>query len=203
MLIGPFDLEKPVGKKQQYVSSAQLTRRAVVFCVTKDPEHRIGLRSVKRERLSASPLPVNPKRGRVSRICIVQFATGNVGQQIQCRYKDRCAFFSRNSSAYLASCSSAFLRAVMSRVVDTKPISSPLSSRRDIFVTDIQTLFPERLIDSSTDWTTASPDRNMRRSSAWNFAAILGGRKSNKVLPTTSSVFVAPRNKQWERLSKI
>ena len=61
----------------------------MVFCVTKDPEHRIGLPSVKRERLSASPLPVNPKRGRVSRICIVQFATGNVGHQIQCRYKDR------------------------------------------------------------------------------------------------------------------
>ena len=39
----------------------------------------------------------------------------------------------------------------MSRVVDTKPISSPLSSRRDIFVTDIQTLFPKGSIDSSTD----------------------------------------------------
>src|ERR1700680_2324180 len=45
----------------------------------------------------------------------------------------------------------SLLRAVMSRVVDTKPISSPLSSRRDIFVTDIQTLFPEGSIDSSTD----------------------------------------------------
>jgi hypothetical protein len=49
LLIGPLDLEKPVGKEQQYVSSAQLTGRAVVFCVTKDPEHRIGLPPVKRE----------------------------------------------------------------------------------------------------------------------------------------------------------
>jgi hypothetical protein len=34
---------------------------------------------------------------------------------------------------------------------NTKPIRSPLSSRRHIFVTDIQTLFPEGSIDSSTD----------------------------------------------------
>ena len=47
----------------------------MVFCVTKDPEHRIGLPFMKTERLSALPVPVNPKRGRVSRICIVQFAT--------------------------------------------------------------------------------------------------------------------------------
>src|SRR5438105_9333528 len=66
------------------------------------------------------------------------------------RSSSNSAFFSRSSAAYLASCSSTCLRAVMSRVVETKPISSPFSSRRGIFVTDIQTLFPAR----STVWST-------------------------------------------------
>jgi hypothetical protein len=35
LLIGPLNLEKPVGKKQQYVSSAQLGGYAVIFCVSK------------------------------------------------------------------------------------------------------------------------------------------------------------------------
>ena len=52
--IGPFDLEQPVGKKQQDVACTELAGRAVVLCVFKDPEHRVGPRSRKSEQLSAS-----------------------------------------------------------------------------------------------------------------------------------------------------
>jgi hypothetical protein len=61
----------------------------VVLCVIKDPEHRVGLRSVKRKRLSASQCTVHPERNRMSRICITKFASGNVGQKVACRYKHR------------------------------------------------------------------------------------------------------------------
>ena len=59
----------------------------MVMCVIKDPEHRVGLRSAKRKRLSASQCTVHAERGRMSRICITQFASGNVGEQVACRYK--------------------------------------------------------------------------------------------------------------------
>src|SRR4051812_26166571 len=51
--IGPFDLEKPVAKEQQYVSRAQLAGPTMTFCFIKDPEHRVGLRPTESKRLSA------------------------------------------------------------------------------------------------------------------------------------------------------
>ena len=54
----------------------------------------------------------------------------------------RAAGRSSSNGASFSRSSSACLRAVLPRVVDTTAISSPLSSRRRIFVTDIQMLFP-------------------------------------------------------------
>src|SRR5215472_19366740 len=70
--IGSFNFKQPVGKEQQDVAYAQLAGRAVVLCFVKDPEHRVGLRSMKREHLSASPCTVHAERGGMSCVCVMQ-----------------------------------------------------------------------------------------------------------------------------------
>ena len=55
-----------------------------------------------------------------SRISLRQQSVLQLARRLEVLFS--CAFFLRSSSEYLASCSSAFFRAVMSRVVDTNAL---------------------------------------------------------------------------------
>ena len=106
----------------------------------------------------------------------------------------------RSSASLTRTASSIRLRAVMSRLTPTTPTTVPVPSRSGTFVVSSVRAEPSGYALTSSTFSTGSPAMTFRSSSR-KVAAMAGGKKSASVLPSSSSDFVAPRERAHSSLA--